>query len=52
MAKVEDLLAKHPHLTAEEAKKIVADKNVRKNKKRSEKTERNLAKKLKKEENR
>ena len=50
--KVEELLAKHPSLTKPEAIKILADKNERKKKKRSEKAERSNAKKLKNEENR
>jgi len=49
--KVEELLAKHPSLTKDEAIKIVTDKNERKNKKRAEKTDRSNAKKLKTEEN-
>ena len=37
--KVEQLLAKHPSLTKQEALKIVAEKNERKRKKREGKTE-------------
>ena len=37
--KVEQLLAKHPNLTKQEALKIVAEKNERKRKKREGKTE-------------
>ena len=48
--KVEDLLIKHPNLTQEEAIKIVADKNERKKKKRSEKADRGSAKKIKNDE--
>jgi len=47
--KIEELLVKHPTLTKPEAIKILAEKNERKNKKRSEKTERSNAKKLKNE---
>jgi len=43
MAKFEDrvneLVAKHPNLTKEEAMKIVTDKNARKKKKRAEKSD-------------
>jgi len=49
--RVEELLAKHPSLTKLEAKKIVTEKNKRKKKKRSEKTDRSNAKKLKYEAN-
>lgn len=45
--KIEELLAKHPNLSQAEVIKIIAEKNERKNKKRMEKTERGLAKKLK-----
>jgi uncharacterized protein YoaH (UPF0181 family) len=45
--KVEELLAKHPNLSQPEAIKIVAEKNERKNKKRSEKTNKGNVKKLK-----
>jgi uncharacterized protein YoaH (UPF0181 family) len=45
--KVEELLAKHPNLSQPEAIKIVAEKNERKNKKRSEKTNKGSVKKLK-----
>lgn len=44
--KVEDLLAKHPTLSQEEAIKIVADKNERKKKKKAEKIDRGNAKKV------
>ncbi|MFT5637011.1 MAG: hypothetical protein ACI89T_002484 [Cognaticolwellia sp.] len=47
--KVEDLLAKHPNLSQAEVIKIVTDKNERKKKKRSEKTDRGNAKKLRSE---
>ena len=47
--RVEELLAKHPSLTKPEAIKIVTEKNERKKKKRSEKTDRANAKKLKNE---
>ena len=50
--KVEELLAKHPSLTKPEAIKILAEKNERKNKKRSEKTDRSNAKKIRNELNR
>ncbi|MBV1879965.1 MAG: hypothetical protein KUG79_20155 [Pseudomonadales bacterium] len=50
--KVEKLLAKHPGLTKLEAIKIVTEKNERKKKKRSEKTDRSNAKKLRNEANR
>lgn len=50
--KVEELLAKHPSLTKPEAIKILAEKNERKKKKRSEKTDRSNAKKLRNEANR
>lgn len=54
MAKLEDqvveLIAKHPHLSKEEAIKIVTEKNERKKKKRTERNERNEAKKNKKAE--
>lgn len=42
--KIDALLAKHPHLTKDEAIKIFADKNARKKKKRAEKAERINAK--------
>lgn len=48
--RVEELLAKHPHLSKEEAVKIVTDKNERKKQKRSDKKERIAEKKLKREE--
>jgi len=44
--KVEELLAKHPNLSQPEAIKIVTEKNERKNKKRTEKTDRSNAKKI------
>ncbi|MBL4762795.1 MAG: hypothetical protein JKY93_08855 [Gammaproteobacteria bacterium] len=47
--KVEELLAKHPSLTKPEAIKILAEKNERKNKKRSEKTDKSNAKKIRNE---
>ena len=50
--KVEKLLAKHPGQTKLEAIKIVTEKNERKKKKRSEKTDRSNAKKLRNEANR
>ena len=50
--KVEELLAKHPGLTKPEAIKILTEKNERKNKKRSEKTDRSNAKKIRNELNR
>ena len=50
--RVEELLAKHPDLTKPEAIKIVTEKNERKKKKRSEKSDRISAKKLKGEANR
>jgi hypothetical protein len=43
--KVEELLAKHPTMSKEEAIKIVTEKNERKKKKRSEKADRGHAKK-------
>lgn len=42
--KVEDLLTKHPHLTKDEAVKIVTEKNARKKTKRAEKQERSRLK--------
>ena len=50
--KAEALVAKHPNLTKPEAMKILTEKNARKKKKRSEKAERSLSKKLKNEANR
>ncbi len=50
--RVEELIAKHPDLTKSEAIKIVTEKNERKKKKRSEKSERIKAKKLEGEANR
>ena len=50
--RVEELLAKHPSLTKDEAIKIVTDKNKRKKKKRTEQADKNNAKKLRNEENR
>jgi len=44
--KIDTLLVKHPNLSKEEAIKIFADKNERKKKKRAEKSERIIAKKL------
>jgi uncharacterized protein YoaH (UPF0181 family) len=46
--KVEELLAKHPNLSQPEAIKIVAEKNERKKKKRTEKVDRINAKKQRK----
>lgn len=48
--KIDAILAKHPHLTKDDAIKILKDKNDRKKKKRVEKTERTNAKILKSEE--
>ena len=48
--KVEALLAKHPHLTKDEAITILAEKNKRKNNKRKAKADRNESKKAKYEE--
>lgn len=42
--RVEELLAKHPNLTKEEAVNIVTEKNARKKAKRAEKTERSRLK--------
>jgi hypothetical protein len=50
--KIDALLAKHPHLTKEDAIKILKDKNERKKQKRVEKTERTNAKIHKNEESR
>jgi len=50
--KIDALLAKHPHLTKEDAIKILKDKNERKKQKRVEKTERINAKIQKNEESR
>lgn len=47
--KVEELLAKHPTLSQEEAIKIVTEKNERKKKKRSDKADRGNAKKRRNE---
>ena len=47
--RVEELLAKHPGLTKVEAIKIVTEKNERKKKRRTEKTDRDNAKKLRNE---
>jgi hypothetical protein len=47
--KVEELLAKHPTLSQEEAIKIVADKNERKKQRRSEKANKGNAKRLRNE---
>lgn len=52
MAKIEALLAKHPHLTEEEATKIVVEKNARKKQRRKDAEEREEAKRLKNEANR
>jgi len=46
--KLEELIAKHPHLTKPEAIKIITEKNERKKKRRTEKNERVNAKKVKK----
>ncbi len=43
--KVEQLIAKHPSLSKDEATKILTEKNERKKKKRAEKTDRINAKK-------
>jgi hypothetical protein len=50
--KIDALLAKHPHLTKDDAIKILKDKNERKKQKRVEKTERTNAKIQKNEESR
>ena len=50
--KVAELIAKQPSLTKPDAIKIITEKNARKKKKRSEKADRNDAKKIKNEENR
>ena len=47
--RVEELLAKHPSLTKPEAIKIVTEKNERKREKRTAKTNRSNAHKLKHE---
>ena len=47
--KVEELLAKHPNLSQAEAIKIITEKNERKKKRRTEKTDRGNAKKLRNE---
>lgn len=39
--RVEELLEKHPHLSKEEAVKIVTDKNERKKKRRAERNSKN-----------
>ncbi len=49
-SKVEALIAKHPHLTKDEAVTILAEKNKRKNTKRQEKSDRYEAKKARFEE--
>ena len=49
--RVDELLAKHPGLTKDEAVKIVTEKNERKKKKRAEKTERSNARKISNAEN-
>ena len=43
--RVQELVTKHPHLSKEEAIKIVTEKKERKKKKRAEKTERSNARK-------
>lgn len=43
--KVEQLIAKHPSLSKDEATKILTEKNERKKKKRAEKADRSNAKK-------
>lgn len=50
--KVEELIAKHPNLSKDEAIKIITEKNERKKQKRAEKTERANAKQMKNEANR
>ncbi|MFL0811206.1 MAG: hypothetical protein K6L76_12385 [Agarilytica sp.] len=50
--RVAELLAKHPNLAKDDAIKIVTEKNERKKKKRTEKTDRINAKKIKNEANR
>ena len=50
--KVEELMAKHPNLSKDEAIKIIADKNERKKNRRLEKSARENAKRLKNEANR
>lgn len=47
--RVEELVAKHPSLTKDEAIKIVTEKNERKKKKRTEKADRSNAKKTRSE---
>ena len=47
--RVEELIAKHPSLAKDEAIKIVTEKNARKNKKRTEKTDRSNAKNIRNE---
>ena len=42
--KIEELMAKHPSLSKEEATKIVSEKKARKKQKRTEKTNRATAK--------
>lgn len=50
--RVEELLAKHPDLTKEEATKIVTEKIARKKDKKADKTERINAKRARNEERR
>ncbi len=50
--KVEELIAKHPHLSKEDAEKILKEKNARKKQKRQEKNDRIAAKKQQAEERR
>lgn len=50
--RVEELLAKHPDLTKEEATKIVTEKIARKKGKKADKTERINAKRARNEERR
>ena len=50
--KVEALIAKHPNLSKDEAIKIIADKNERKNNRRLEKSARDNGKRAKNEANR
>ncbi len=49
--KVEELVAKHPDLSEDEAIKILTEKNERKKKRRAEKTDRSNAKKTSRKEN-
>ncbi|MBL4583072.1 MAG: hypothetical protein JKX83_00505 [Pseudomonadales bacterium] len=50
--KIEELRAKHPSLTKDEAIKIITEKNERKKKKRAIKTDRTNTKKIRNEANR